>query len=274
MPIITISSNSQKRESEIARGVAEKLGFPMVGREILAEIARDHGVAEEELVKALDDPPGLLGMRPKRRRELLVYIQAACLDRTLSDNLVCHGLVAHLYLTGVSHALTVRVLADPKERTDELAKEKAVSSEKAIKLVKQGDEARRRWSQEAFNLDETDAELYDMVFNLANLEPAKAVEIICDAASYSKFQAMTYSRKYLADKAMASKVLEKLMHQFPEIQVQVSDGTVVAQVQSLKRGQRKKQEAVREMASQVPGVNYVEVHVIKDFFGQAAQSGR
>lgn len=274
MPIITISSNSPEREKEIARGVAQKLGFPLMGREILAEVARDHQVTLEELVKALDDPPGLLGMRPRRRRELLVYIQAACLPRALEDNLVCHGLAAHLYLVGVSHALTVRVLADSKDRAAELAKQKSISPEKAAKLLKQEDEARRRWSQECFKLDETDPELYDMVFNLASLEPAKAVDIICDAAGYSKFQAMTYSRKYLADKTMASKVLEKLMHRFPDIQVQVSDGNVVAQVQSLKRDQRKKQEAVRDMASQVPGVNYVEVHVIRDFFGQAAESGR
>jgi cytidylate kinase len=274
MPIITISSNSPEREKEIAQGVAQKLGYPLLGREILAEVARDHQVSLEELVKALDDPPGLLGMRPRRRRELLVFIQTDCIARVQKDNIVCHGLAAHLYLTGVSHALTVRILADPKERSIELAERKSLSPDKAAKLLKQEDEARRRWSQEAFKLDETDPGLYDMVFNLANLEPAKAVEIICDTAGYSKFQAMTYSRKYLADKAMASKVMQKLMHRFPDIQVQVSDGTVVARLQSLKKDQRKKQEAVRELAGQVPGVNYVEVHVIRDFFGQAAQSGR
>jgi cytidylate kinase len=274
MPIITISSNSPEREEEIAREVSQKLGFPLLGREILAEVARDNQVPLEELTKALDDPPGLLGMRPKRRRELLSHIQTACLERVQDDNLVCHGLAAHLYLVGVSHALKVQILADPKERAAELAERKGVGPDKAAKLLKQQDEARRRWSQEIFSLDETDSELYDMVFNLTNLEPAKAVEIICDAAGYSKFQAMTYSRKYLADKLMGSRVLQKLMHRFPDIKVQVSDGTVVARLQSLKKDQRKKQEAVRELAGQVPGVNYVEVHVIRDFFGQAAQSGR
>jgi cytidylate kinase len=270
MPIITISSNSPEREKEIALGVAQKLGFPLLGREILAEVARDNQVPLEDLAKALDDPPGLLGMRPKRRRELMAHIQTACLSRVQDDNLVCHGLAAHLYLVGVSHVLKVQILADPKER----AERKGVGPEKAAKLLKQEDEARRRWSQEIFNLDETDSELYDMVFNLTNLEPAKAVEIICDAAGYSKFQAMTYSRKYLADKLTASRVVQKLMHRFPDITVHVSDGTVVARLQSLKKDQRKKQEAVRELAGQVSGVNYVEVHVVRDFFGQAAQSGR
>lgn len=274
MPVIVISANSMEREREIARGVAEQLGFQMLGREILAQIAKDHNIAEEELVKALDEAPGLLAMRPRRRRELLIYIQAACVQRLLEDNVVCQGLAAHLYLAGVSHALMVRVLADSEERADALAKQKGISPEKALKLLKQQDEGRKRWSLEAFNADETDPGIYDMVLSLANLAPAQAVDIVCDAAAYPKFQAMTYSRKYLADKAMASKVLEKLMHRFPDIKVQVSDGNVVAQVQSLKRNQRKKQEAVRELASQVAGVNYVEVHVIKDFFGQAAQSGR
>ena len=42
----------------------------------------------------------------------------------------------------------------------------------------------------------------------------------------------------------------------------------------LKRNQREKQETVRKLAGQVPGVRYVEVHVINDLFAQAALSER
>ncbi len=274
MPVITISADFFEQGQQIAQETAKALGYEYLGRELLAELAREHDLAEEDLVKALDEPPGFLGMRTRRRQQLLAHIQAACLERLLADNIACYGLGAHLYVIGVSHALQVRILADPEQRVAELTKRQGMPQERARKQVQREDEGRQRWSKEFFGLDETDASLYDMVLSLATLEPEKAVEIICDAAGYRKFQPMTYSRNYLRDKALASKVRLKLMERFPDIRVQASDGTVVAQVQSLKRDQRKKQEAVRELASQVPGVNYVEVHIISNFFEQAAESER
>ncbi|RJX29912.1 MAG: cytidylate kinase-like family protein [Desulfarculus sp.] len=274
MSLIAISADSYPQGLDIAQRTAAALGYGLLGRELLAQVAADRGLPQEQLVQALEETPGFFGMRTRRQQELLLHIQAACLERLLADNLVCYGLGAHLYLVGVSHALRVRVLAEPQQRAAELAALRGLPPERAAKLLERQDQERRRWSSQFFQADEMDPAQYDMVLSLGNLEPEKAVEIICDAAGYRKFQAMTYSRKCLQDKALAARVLAKLMPRFPDIRLQASDGTVVAQVQSLKRDQRKKQEAVRELASQVPGVSYVEVQVIRDYFGQAAQSGR
>lgn len=274
MSLIAISSDSYASGLDIARRTAAALGYGLVDRELLASVAAERGLPQEQLVQALEETPSFFGMRGRRQQELLVHIQAACLEKLREDNQVCYGLGAHLYLVGVSHALRVRVLADPKERLAETAAQRGLPPERAAKLLERQEQERRRWSQQFFQADEGDPAQYDMVLSLGNLEADKAVELIGDAAGYRKFQAMTYSRKCLQDKILAARVLEKLLPQFPDIRVQASDGTVVAQVQSLKRDQRKKQETVRELASQVPGVNYVEVHVIRDYFGQAAQSGR
>lgn len=274
MPVITVSSDSFEQGGEIARRIAEALGYEYLGRDLLDQVAREQAVPLEELVKALDEPPGLLTMRSRRRQKMLVHIQAACLEKLQADNLVCYGLAANLYARGVAHVVHVRVVTDQQKRAAELAQKQGLAPDKAIKQIQRQDEGRRRWSQEFFNLDETSPELYDLVISLSNLEPEKAIEIIADTAGYPKFQAMTYSRKYLMDKVLAAKVREKLLEHFPDVRVEASDATVVVQLQSLKRDQRKKQEKVRELAGQVPGVEYTEVHVIKDYFGQAAESGR
>lgn len=272
MPLIAISSDAPAEGRAIAERVAQELGFALLGRELLADVAREHGLDQAELAKALDEPPGLLGMRARRRRELLTYIQSACLERMLADDMVCQGLAAHLYLVGVSHGLRVRVLQDPVKREADMGQE--AGQDKARKMLERRDKDRRRWSQEAFGADETDPGMYDIVLSLATLERDQAVQIICEAAGYPKFQAMTYSRKCLADKALAANVRLALQQRFPNVRLQVTDGIVVAQVPSLKRDQRKKQQTVREISSQVPGVTHVEVHVINDLFGQAAQSER
>ena len=129
-----------------------------------------------------------------------------------------------------------------------MAEAEGVPLERARKLACASAEEQRRWSQEAYGLDQTDPSLYDMVLSLGTLEPDKAVEIICDAAGYRKFQPMTYSRKLMQDKALAAQVRLELMERFPDIRVESNDGTVVAYIQSLKKDQRKKQEEVRQMA--------------------------
>lgn len=273
MPLIIISADDFKQGDEIGQKVAGVLGYRYLGRDLLTWVASESQVSEDELARALDEPPGLLTRRSRRQR-LLSYIEAACLNVLLEDNVVCHGLAAHMYVRAVSHALKVRIINEPEQRAEQLAQAEGVSVEKARKMVQRGTKDERRWSEEAYNLDQTDASLYDMVISLGTLEMDKAVEIISDTVGYRKFQPMTYSRKLMQDKALAAGVRLALMEQFPDIRVEASDGTVVAYIQSLKKDQRKKQEMVRQIAGELPGVRHVEVHIIRDLVGQAAQSSR
>ncbi len=248
MPIIAVSANHFEQGAQIARRVAESLGYRFLGRELVEEVAREHSLAASDLRRALEDPPGLFNRR--RRRRLLLQLQAACLERLQEDGAVCYGLGAHLYLGGISHALLVRILAEKPDPQEPV---------------------RRRWAQEFFQKDESDPELYDMVLSLSTIEPGQAVEIICETAGYRKFQPMTYSRKCLQDRLLECRVHLQLMERFPEVKVQACDGTVVVQMRGLRLDQGKKQRAVREIARRVPGVEYVEVHVVRSFFDKAGE---
>lgn len=274
MPVITVSADSMEKGLNISRKVAEALGWQLISREVLSELAANNNVAESDLIKVLDEPPGFFGIRGRRRKRLVNLIQTACLDKLLNDDMVCFGLGAHLYVRGVSHAIRVRIITGNEARAQETSEKENLSMERAVKQLARQDETRRRWSLECFNTDETDPGNYDLIINLDSIEASNAVDIIVEAAGYPKFQAMNYSRKCLRDKALASRVHQELVERFPEIRVDANDGTIVAQVKSLKRDQRKKQKTVKDIAEQVPGVDFVEVHIISDYFGQAAESGR
>ncbi|MCF8031860.1 MAG: cytidylate kinase family protein [Desulfarculaceae bacterium] len=273
MPLIIVSADDFSQGREIAHRVAGVLGYRYVGRDLLASVAEQHQVSQEELVQALEDPPGFLTRRSRRQR-LLAFIEEGCLQQLQDDGVVCYGLAGHLYVRGIAHALKVRIITEVGQWAQAIAESEGVPLERAQKVVERRKEEQKRWSQDAYNLDQSDPSLYDMVLSLDTLEPDKAVEIICDTAGYRKFQAMTYSRKLMQDKALASRVRVELMKSFPDIKVEANDGTVVAYLQSLKKDQRKKQEAVRQLAGGIEGVRHVEVHVIRDYFGQAAQSSR
>ena len=215
MPVIIVSSDDFSQGREIAHRVAGVLGYRFLDRELLDQVAKEKQLSREELEKALDELPGLLTRRSRRQR-LLSFIEAACLEQLLEDNVVAFGLAAHLYVRGVSHVVKVRIINEPEQWAKELAQAGNLSLERARKQALRQTEEQRRWSQDAYQLDQTDPSLYDLVISLGNLEQDKAVEFICDMAGYRKFQPMTYSQKLLQDKALAAQVRLGLMERFPE----------------------------------------------------------
>jgi len=187
---------------------------------------------------------------------------------------VCHGLGAHLYVLGVSHVFKVRILADPQELHGQLAFEKGVTPERALKLLKRRESRRRRWSLRAYGQDETDPSLYDMVISLSRNDPDEAVRTIAETITHGRFKTMFYSAKCMKDKELASKVRAALLEQFPDVRVRADGFTVVVETKGLRREKRKREEAIKTLAAKIQGVNHVEVHVVNDIFRQAAESFR
>ena len=274
MPIIIISSDSYKAGREIGEKTAKATGYAYVDREILGPVSEKTHIEEKKLTKALEPDTSFLGFSSKTRNRYLAYIREAVLVRLLEDNVICHGLAAHFYVLGVSHVIKVRVLSDPQQLFSQLSAEEGVTLEKMKKRLKREAERHRRWSLEAFGLDETDPSNYDMVISLSQIDPDEAVKTIVDMTAYRKFQPMTYSIKCLADKALASRVYVALIERFSNVMVQADGRTVVVETQSIKREKQKKAETIRELAAGVEGVGEVEVHVVNDIFRQAAESHR
>ena len=274
MPIIIISSDSYKTGRDIAERVAKATGYDYVDREILGPAAEKASLPEENLVKSLEEASSFLGLSSKVQKRCLAYIQEATLGQLLEDNVVCHGLGAHLYVLGISHALKVRVLTDPEELARQLSQDAGGAPEKSKKAVKRLEAQAKKWSLEAFGLDETDPSNYDMVISLSQIDPDEAVQTISDMSGYRKFRPMTYSIKCLKDKELAARVRVALMERFPGVRVQANGSTIVVETKAIKREKQKRTEAIKELAGGITGVDYVEVHVANDIFRQAAESSR
>ena len=274
MPIIIFSSDSYPDGKEIAQKTAEDLGYRYVDRKILGSVAEKYNIPEARLIKALDESPSFMGMSSKEWNLNLAYIQEAVWGELLDDNVVTCGVAASLYVLGISHVLKIRILVDAEEKVKRMAEQKNVSLQKAGKLVKRLEKHRKRWSLEAFNLNETDPSLYDMMINTCQIDHGEAVGLISTATGYKKFHPMTYSIKCMKDRELAGRVRATLLRDFPDIRVRARDGAVVVEIKALKREKHKKAVAIKERVEPISGVHYVEVHVIKDIFRQAAESGR
>jgi cytidylate kinase len=281
MAIIIISSNSLPKAAQIAAETAKALNYQCAGRELLREVGAKYGVPEEKLHKTLDELPSLLGVSARAHALYLAYIEEAALGALSEDGAVCHGLAAHLYVRGVSHAFRVRILADPSELIRPAMGQNSVSPEKVAKLAKHEEALRRQWSLDFYRVDETAPSLYDLVIHLnriapdqVRIAPEQAVKMIIEASSHPKFRPMTYSVKCINDMALASRVRVALLGQFPDVVVEADGVSVVVETAAVPREKEKRIEAIEKLARSVPGVGHVDVHVANDTLRQAAESFR
>jgi cytidylate kinase len=269
MPVIIISSDAYRTGREIAESAAAVLGYRFLGREILGKAAEKYGISEARLLEALDRSPSFLRKSSKLRKRCMAYIQEATLCELLKDDVVCQGLAAHLYVLGVSHVLRVRILSDAERESGPSAAQRGISLGTVKKLLDREKTAQRRWSMEAFSSDETDPSHYDLVISLSQIDSNEAVKIIRETVGYPRFKPMTYSINCMKDLALSSRVRAVLWEKFPGAGVRADRGTVIIETAALKRDKEKRVKAIKEMAGEIPGVDYVEVHVTNHLFRQA-----
>lgn len=275
MSVIIISSDSHDIELKTAKLISETIGYRVMTREsILPMVAEKYEVPVDELIKVLEKRPSILKSSLRRWKLLLSYIQETVLDELLKDNQICHGLAAHLYVLGVSHVLRVRILSNNEEKTRQIMAHGGITRQAALKLFEKEKKYRSQWSKDLLGMDETDSSRYDLSINLNNIGLDDAIKLIEETISYRRFKTMTYSMKCIDDLALAVRARAVLIKRFPDIRVGANNGKLIITLLSLRREKKKKTKIIKEMIDDIPGVDYVEVHVINDFFGQAAESFR
>jgi len=176
MAIITISRGSYSRGKEIAEKVAGRLGYECIARETLLEASEDFHTPDIKLVRAIHDAPSILDRFRHGKERYVAYVQAALARHVKKDNVVYHGLAGHFLLTGVSHVLKVRIIADMDERVMLEMEREHISSKEALHILKKDDEQRRKWSRRLYGIDTRDPGLYDLVLRIRKITTLATAE--------------------------------------------------------------------------------------------------
>jgi cytidylate kinase len=229
--IIMISRGSFSGGSVLAECLAEKMGYRVISRELLAAAAARYGIAEDRLAQALDRAPGLWERLGHERRLYLTFIQATLCDMLLEDGVVYHGHAGHLLLRGISHVLRVRLVAPMSYRIGAAMQSLRCGREAAEAHVRQVDEERARWTRFLYGIDWDSSLNYDLVVNLEGMSVETACAVVRATAGQPEFQPTTASRKALRDLALACRVRAALASEAAtarlEIDVTADDGEVV-----------------------------------------------
>jgi cytidylate kinase len=210
MSIITISRGTYSGGEELARGVAERLGWPCVSREMVLKTAAAYGVSAEALDAAMERRPPLWKRMSGKRDCHLILLRAALCEHIVAGNVVFQGQVAHLFLPGISHVISVRVIAGLEFRVAALMEHRHLSRKEAIAYIEQVDEERRRWSRFFFNAEWDDALIYDMVINLNRMSIESACQVVVRLSQQKEFQPTAASIRAMQDLSLSSRVFARL----------------------------------------------------------------
>jgi len=259
MSVVIISSESYCGREEIAGKVARHLGYKcLIGREVLSEASRRYEVPEAKLKEAMETLSSFRDSFSTARTRRLAYIQATFLNMLGQDKVVYHGWEGHLFVEGVSHILKVRLMADLEERARRKAEEENIPEKKARELLRKESEFTQNYSRLVFGLEETNAAAFDLEIDISRIGLDRSVSIIADTAGDVRFQPVTYSIKCLNDRELASRVRAALVGSYPDIRVQVRDGSVSLDSNAF---EKKKDDQIRAVKEEIEGMEGVD-HVV------------
>jgi len=208
MSVITISRGSYTHGSEVAKKVAQKLGYECISREILLEITDEYNIPEIKLLRSIRDAPSFLERYTFGREKYINCICTAFLTHVIKDNIVYHGFAGQFFLKDVPHVLKVRIIANINFRIECIQIREGVSKKQAERMVKEVDEERRKWSRKLYGIDTWDSRLYDLVINIEKISVDQAVDMICNTVKLSPFQTTPESQKIM--ERLIQEAMEKL----------------------------------------------------------------
>jgi cytidylate kinase len=206
MPIITIYQGASGEGQELAKAVADELGYRCVGREVLVEASRRYGVPEAKLNEIVEKGPHwwerlLQDLRPYR-----VALQATLCELAHDGKVVYHGHLGHEILSGVGHVLKVLLTAPLEYRVKQVRLRQNLSDTAARHYIEAVDSARGRRLMEMFGADWRDANRYDVVLNIGKLSREGATRLIVEAAKLEEYQTTPESTQAFDNFSLASRV--------------------------------------------------------------------
>ncbi len=261
MPVVTIFSASFCREEEIARRVAERLGYTCIDGQVLSWAAREFNIPEEKLSRTMHGASSLLDKFGHERERHIACLRAAIAHLVKDDNIVYHGFAGHLLPKTISHILRVCVVATRDYRISLAVEQEGLTKKGAAKAIKKDDEERKKWTQHLFDLGPWDKSLYDIKIPLHSASAEEAVDIICKNARSEALKTTADSSRIMNDFVFASRVNVGLVELGHDVEVLSDNGNITILVNKYTVRLEALKKELQQAASAVPGVRNIEVRV-------------
>ena len=268
MSIITISRGSYSKGKTVAEKVAGRLGYECLARDAIIDTSKEFNIPEIKLVRAIHDAPTILERFNYSKEKYLAYLQVTMLEHFQKDNVVYHGLGGHFFVKNIAHVLKIRIIADMEDRVKLEMERTGISRGEALRLLKNDDNERCRWSKYLYGIDTCNPGPYDLVIHIRKLTADDAADIICQTVALKQFRTTPVSQKALDRLLIAARVKVALIDLRPDVEVYAKNGTIVIKTKGSGLEDKGLVQKMKGIAAGIPGVKNVDVdfepHIFAD----------
>lgn len=265
MAIVCICRGTKSGGRAVAECLAERLGYPILGREVVQEAAAKLGVPAESLQEKLGDRPSLWGRFSSMRRAYIVAVQAALAERAVGGNLVYHGLTGGLLMRGAPAVFCLRLIAPLETRVRVVRAETGMTAAEARAYIQEVDASRERWVEVMYGEDVMDPALYDLVINLATLDVEGACAIVARALEGPELAITDPVLRRLEEFSLACQVKLAFAGDAElrplELETEAERGVVTITGEAPLRKSGRTGDRIVELARNVPGVEEVRLAI-------------
>jgi cytidylate kinase len=262
MPIIAITREMGSLGKDVARGLGDALGLPVIYHEVIDHLAERMRVRKSHVIRLLDGSAGLLERLSADKTSLALYsadeIYGLAASGSNKGGAIIRGWGATHLLRDIPHAVCVRVCAPFELRKTRMMER--LGSDDAVRVAEEirvNDEAHSAIMRRHFGVQWTEPENYDVVFNTQRVAVDECVNEVLTLAGAPQFAETERSRARLADLALAARVRAALRRapETREARVQVVSDT--GRITLSGASSTDEMLAFVEVASAVPGVRDV-----------------
>lgn len=198
MAVITISKEFGTEGEKIASLVAEKLGYEYIGKNLVAEIAKELHISESEaetfhktsqsrilrfvdrytcsiVQKVVDREHGCLD--DKNYYEVTKNLVEKVYE---AGNAIILGWGSQCLLRGKPDTLHVRLIKDNELKINEIMQSQNLSRKAAKDYIDREEGDLKAYIKHYFKEDWNAAHLYDLIVDMGKISVEKAVNMICD----------------------------------------------------------------------------------------------
>jgi cytidylate kinase len=182
MDFITVSEMVGANGEEIAREVANQMGYPFYGMEELLKVADEMGFLSDVQQVEIKGPSLLERLLSDRPRIFLDRIQAVIYEVARRGDAVFFGKGSQLLLRAFECAFRVLIIASWETRIKRVMEKNPVTRDVAENILHTSDRDKRGFLRFAFDEDWLNPNLYDVVINTDKVNIKSAAAMIVHPA--------------------------------------------------------------------------------------------
>jgi len=208
MPIVAITREMGSLGKDVALGLGEALGLPLIYHEVADHLADRMRVRKSHVVRLLDGKAGLFEKMTADKTSMAIFTADEIIGLAMQGaGAIVRGWGATHLLRNVPHVVCVRVCAPLGLRTRRMMERLDIDDEAPVRVeIRCNDEAHTAIMRRHFDLQWTDPENYDVVFNTERVSVDECVEEVIRLTKSPAFAETRDSRKQLEDLALVARV--------------------------------------------------------------------